>query len=157
VRQRDLISGSVLFVLSVILFFQAKQLAFWGEMGPAEGFFPLVLSLVLAGISLLILIQAFLRAVESGDQGRIVGPNRKKLFSYLALFFGFGILFPYLGYSLILAAFLITILRWVENQSWKMTLVITISLVLCSNLLFVQLLKISIPEGVFTSALRLLR
>ncbi|HXZ37307.1 MAG TPA: tripartite tricarboxylate transporter TctB family protein [Thermodesulfobacteriota bacterium] len=154
-RRRDLISGSAFLVLAILLFFQAKKLTLWGELGPAEGFFPMGLSLVFAGLSVLILIQALLKPVEAGERVGIIDLNRKKFFAYVGLFFGFGILFPIVGYTLILAAFLVIILRWVEKQSWKITILVTILLIGGSNLLFVGILKISMPEGLLSSAFSL--
>jgi hypothetical protein len=155
VRRRDLLSGSVFFVLAILLFFQAYKLTVWEEQGPAEGFFPMGLSLVFAGLSLLILIQALLKPAEAGERVRIIDPNRKKFFAYVGLFFGFGILFPIVGYTLTLAMFLVIILRWAEKQSWKIALLVTILLIGGSNLLFVRILNISIPEGVLSSAFQL--
>jgi hypothetical protein len=151
-----LVSGSVLLGLAVILFFQALRLTLWEELGPAEGFFPLCLSLVLAGLSLLIIAQALLKPAEGGQRSRIIAPDRGKFFSYLGLFFGFGILFPIFGYSLILAAFLVIILRLVEKLSWKTTLLLTLSLIAGSNIIFVRILNISMPEGVLSSVFQFL-
>jgi hypothetical protein len=154
VRQKDMISGSVFLFLAIILFFQAIKLTVWGEIGPAEGFFPLCLSLVFAGLSLLIVIQALLKPVEAGKRVRIIDPNRGKFFAYLCLFSGFGILFPILGYTLILGAFLVIILRWVEKHSWKTTFLLTILLMAGSNILFTRILNISMPEGLLSSVSR---
>jgi putative tricarboxylic transport membrane protein len=156
VRQRDVISGSVLLFFAVLLFFQARKLAIWEELGPSEGFFPLCLSVVFAGLSLMIIIQALFKPVELGERTRIIAPNKRKFFAYLGLFFGFGILFPIVGYIPILAAFLVIILRPVEKLSWKTTLLLTISIIVGSNIIFVRILNISMPQGVLSSVLQLL-
>jgi len=155
-KRLDCISSSALFIVAVVLFFQAGGLPFWGELGPAEGFFPYVLSVLLVGLSCLILLRALIVSQKGNEKPKIIGPKRAKFFSYVASFFIFGLVFAKIGYSLTLAVFLIFILRLVEKQSWRTTLMVTILSLVLSYVIFVRFLKVSMPEGWLTSLMEMI-
>jgi hypothetical protein len=146
-KRLDCISSSVLLILAVVLFFQARDLPFWGELGPAEGFFPFALSILLGTLSVLILVRALINSEGGNERRKILGPGQRKFFFYITSFFLFSILFPKIGYSLTLTAFLIFILGIVEKQSWKVTLAVTVVSLVLSHVIFVKFLKVSMPEG----------
>jgi len=145
----DLISGIVLFALALVLFSQARGLPFWGELGPAEGFFPYVLSILLGGLSSFIFLRALI-VPDKVEELKILGPKRWKFLAYVISFFTFGFVFPLVGYSLSVAGFLVFVLRLVEKQSWRATFMVTIISIVLSYLIFVRFLKIPVPEGWLT-------
>jgi putative tricarboxylic transport membrane protein len=157
VKRFDYISGLVLFILAIVLLFQARGLSIWGEDGPSEGFFPFVLSMLLGILSAVILIQAFVKSRQASESIRILGPKKRKFFSYIISFFIFGFIFSKVGYSVTLVTFLIFILRIVERQPWKLTLIVTVLSVICSYFAFDVFLKVSMPEGFLTPVINLLR
>ena len=82
-KKLDYISGSVLLSFAVILFFAAQGLPLRSEFGPGSGLFPITLSLLLALLSLIIIIQAWWknRHVKTSEETpKILGPEKKKYF-----------------------------------------------------------------------------
>ena len=145
-KKQDRWSGSILFLLAVILFFQSRKLSFWGDAGPSEGFFPLVLSILLGLFSVTIFLRAGFPRAPGDEIFRILGPKKGKLLSYVGSFLAFGLIFTKLGFSLSLTGFLVLILKFTEKLSWRMTLTITVASVIISLVLF-KLLQVAMPEG----------
>ncbi len=155
-KRLDYISGLVLLGFAVILFFAARRLPLMSEFGPGSGFFPVILSLLLALLGLIIIIQAWWknRHVKTSEETpKILGPEKKKYFIYLGLFFAFGLIFEKLGYFLSMVLFLGFILKHVEKQSWKTTCGIILVSGLVSYFLFVKFLAVPLPEGVLSFVL----
>jgi hypothetical protein len=158
-KKLNYISGLVLLGFAVILLFASRRLPLMSEFGPGSGFFPVILSLLLALLSLIIIIQAWWknRHVKTSEETpKILGPEKKKYFIYLGLFFAFGLFFEKLGYFLSMVLFLGFILKYVEKQSWKTTCGIIIVSGLVSYFLFVKFLAVPLPEGVLSFVLDLI-
>ena len=156
-KGKDYISGLVLLMVAVILFLQARALAVWGEMGPGEGFFPITLSIILAVLSFVIILNAFLKKGQEKETFHILGPRKRKFILYGVSFLIFGLIFPRVGYSLTVAAFLVFILRVVERKSWKTTLMLTAISIIGSYVLFVKAFSIPLPEGILSPIAQLMR
>ena len=155
-KKLDYISGFVLLSVSVILFFVAKRLPLMDKYGPSSGFFPTILSVILALLSLMIIARAWWqsRHVKTSPGAlRILGPDKKKYFSYLVLFFAFSLFFVKLGYLLSMTLFLGFILLYLEKQSLKITFGIIIISGFVSYYLFVKFLSVPLPAGILSSVL----
>jgi putative tricarboxylic transport membrane protein len=155
-KKLDCISGLVLLVFGVVLLFAARQLPFIGEFGPSSGFFPTLLSALLILVSLIIVLRAWFqgrRTKTSERTPRILGPNKKKYFLYLGLFFAFSLFFPQLGYTLSMVLFLGIVLKYGEKQSWETTFGVVLVSGVVSYFLFVKFLSIPLPEGILSSVI----
>ena len=152
----DRISGSVLFLLALLLAIETRRLPFWGPMGPKQGFFPLVL-VVLLGIFGLVIYFRSLLSKHPGEKVAILGPDRRKLFSYVITFLLFGIVLGWLGYTLTMTLYLVLILRFVEKQTLKLTLITVLFSIVLSYFMFVKFLGIPLPEGILTPVADFLR
>lgn len=153
-KKLDYISGLVLLGFAVVLFFSARKLPLISEFGPSSGFFPTILSGLLALLSLMIIIRAWWqnRNVKVPQETpKILGPEKKKYFLYLGLFFAFSLFFAKLGYTLSMVLFLGFILKYVEKLSWKTTFGIIIISGLVSYFLFSKFLSVPLPEGLLSS------
>ena len=155
-KEMDYISGCFLFILSVILFFQSKNLTIWEEIGPSVGFFPLILSILLGIFSLTIILQRWFQTEETQEKFRIFGPKKGKFLLYCGSFFAFALIFTKVGYSLSLIVFLVFLLRIIERQSWKITLNIVIASTIVSYVIF-RFLQSSVPEGLLSFVIDFLR
>ncbi len=155
--KKDYVSGSILLFVAAVLFFQSRGLTVWAETGPSEGFFPLVLSILLGVLSAIILLQAFSRQKGETEPFRIFGAKRSKFFLYGGAFLAFGLIFSWMGYSLAVTVFLLFILRFVEQQSWKTTVYVTVASIIGSYIIFQVLFTIPLPEGVLTPLVQRLR
>ena len=155
--KKDYVSGSILLFVAAVLFFQARGLTVWAETGPSEGYFPLVLSILLGVLSVIILQQACSRQKGETEPFRIFGAKRSKFFLYSGAFLAFGLIFSWTGYSLSVTAFLLFILRFVEQQSWKTTVYVTAASIIGSYIIFQVFFTIPLPEGVLTPLVQRLR
>lgn len=155
-KKLDYISGLVLLGFAVVLLFAARKLPLMGQYGPSSGFFPTILSGLLALVSLMIIIRAWWQnrnIKTSQETPKVLGPDKKKYFLYLGLVFAFSLFFAQLGYTLSMVLFLGFILKYVEKQSWKTTFGIIIISGLVSYYFFVKFLDVSLPEGILSSVI----
>ncbi len=152
-KKLDYISGLVLLGFAVILLFAARKLPLMSEFGPGSGFFPVILSVLLALLSLMIIIQAWWKnhhVKVFQEIPRILGPDKKKYFIYLGLFFAFSLFFGELGYFPSMVLFLGIALKYVEKQSWKTTCGIILICGLVSYFIFIKFLAVQLPVGVLS-------
>lgn len=155
-KKFDLMSGCFLVLLAMVLGFEAQRLAIWGRMGPREGFFPLILSVLIGCFGVIIALRAWLQA-SPREVPKIIGPRKAKLFVYVISFILFALALDHLGYTLSMTLYLVFILRFVERISWMSTAITVCCGVVISYMLFIKLLGIPLPEGVLTPAANLLR
>ena len=156
-KKFDYLSGFFLLGFALVLLFAARKLPLMSEFGPSSGFFPTILSGLLVLLGLMIIINAWWRSRNiktSPETPKILGPDKKKFFLYLALFFAFSLFFAELGYTLSMVLFLGFILKYVEKQSWKTTFGVVIISGLVSYFLFVKFLSIPLPEGILSSVIK---
>jgi len=149
-RKKDYISGGFLFIVSIVLFIQTRDLTAWESVGPSEGFFPLALSIFLGVLSLIIIMQAWMQKRKPLGTLKILGPQEGKFILYIVSFIGFGLLFMKVGYSITLAAFILFVLRIVEKQSWKLTIIAAVISIVVSHVLFSTFLSVPLPEGILS-------
>lgn len=149
-RKKDYISGCFLFIVSIVLFIQTRDLTAWESVGPSEGFFPLLLSIILGVLSLIIILQAWMQKKESVEILKILGPKKGKFILYIVSFIGFGLFFKNIGYSITLAAFMLFILKIVEKQSWKLTIIVAVISIIVSYVVFSTFLSVPLPEGILS-------
>lgn len=155
-KKLDLISATVLFTLAVVLLVEMRGASVWGPMGPAEGFFTLLLCALLSGFSLIIFIKAWLAPPDPAPK-RILGPQKGKLFCYTTAFVLFTLALTPLGYTLTMILYLVVILKGVEKIGWRPTVITVFAAVILSYAVFAKFLGISLPEGVLTPVADFLR
>jgi len=151
--KKDVISGFCLFSLGLVLALLCFRLSVW-RSGPQEGFFPLVIAIVIIGLSLLLLIQSlFFRIQEKEDvsvkkEGKI---HLSRVLSYIIATLLYGILLESIGFLISSALLLIFILKVVEKRSWKVTIVLGSASVLISYILFAYFLGVPLPRGLINA------
>jgi len=156
-KRKNYLSGFFFLVLAIALLFQTRGLTIWSDTGPSEGFFPLVLSLLLGSLSLLMMILTFFKSQQAPESLKIFGAKKTKFLLYLGSFVLFGLTFSKLGFSLTLAVFMVFIMKIAERQSWKMTLSVMIISVMFSFIVFEIIFAIPLPEGILSSVTQLLK
>ena len=149
--QKDFFSGVMFLAVGIAFAIGAKNYTFGtaARMGP--GYFPMMLGIILAGLGVLIMVQAFLKKVEGGEK---IGAWAWKPLSYIIaanLLFGvllgglpkFGI--PAMG--MIVAIYGLTIVSSLagERFNWKEVLVLATVLAILSYCAFILLLKLQFP------------
>jgi putative tricarboxylic transport membrane protein len=147
-KKADLISSSLIFLLGVFILRESWNFHFWGPEGPAEGFFPLLLSTLLIGMSGAHGIVSYYRSSSSTLPGTEVPFLWKKVTLYAAGLLGYSFLFDFLGFFVSSTLFLILILRLAEKWPWAPSIWITGVSVLGSYLLFHKILMVPLPPGI---------
>jgi putative tricarboxylic transport membrane protein len=148
-HKKDVVSGLCLLFLGLVLALLCFRLSVW-KSGPQEGFFPLVIAVIIIGLSLLLLIQSvFLGDQEKEDVS--VKKEKKvhlsRVLSYIIATLLFGILLESIGFLISSALLLVFILKVVEKRSWKITFALGLASVLISYILFAYLLGVPLPKG----------
>jgi putative tricarboxylic transport membrane protein len=150
-RKKDLLSSICLFVLGLFLILQSVRLSVWGRSGPEAGFFPFVVGVIIIGLSLFITSRSTLNHAQEKEKiSRKREDNRINIFrvsSYGILMLLYGVSIVRVGFLITSVLFLFLILKYVERQSWKITILLGSASMLISYLLFVYLLKVPLPRG----------
>jgi putative tricarboxylic transport membrane protein len=117
---------------------------------PGPGFFPLVIAVIIMGISFTIILKAII--LEKNKEKKVnhsenVKGNILKISYYIILTILYGITMERIGF-LITSIFLVTlILKYVEGMSWKITLLVGFPCVIMNYILFVYFLGVYLPKG----------
>jgi len=144
-RKSVTITAVLFLVLALGAFIEARKLPFGRVSAPQPGFFPLILSVLLAIIALLVLVEA-LKGREEG-----VVPREQlrwnKIGLALGALFAFGFLFESLGYLVTTFLFVTFLLRAVDREKWGVAIVVAFSASFLSYVLFGLLLHTPLPAG----------
>jgi len=151
-KKKDFSSGICLFIIGLFLTFQCMKLSLWSEFGPQEGFFPLVIGIIIMGCSMIIIGKSYTRISISGKKNSAeeAGENEinfLRVLSYGILMLCYAILIEGLGFLITSVFFLTIILKYVEKQEWKITILVGLSSIIISYLLFVYFLGVPLPKG----------
>lgn len=128
------------------------RLSVWSRFGPDEGFFPLAVAVIIIGLSLIIFIKSFFstrpqeKEKTSEEQERIK-TIIFKVSIYTALMLVYGFLMEKVGFLITSALFIIPIVKYVEGQNWKITILVGIGSIIVSYILFVYFLGVPLPRG----------
>ena len=151
VDKRDFLSSFCLLVLGILMAFQAGRMRIWSKAGPQEGFFPLLISVIIVGLSLLIFIKSLILARK---ERREIKDNHMKeevsafrVCSYIMLMSLFSLLIKWAGFLIASALFLTFVLKYIEKQSWWITILVGSASVIIGYLLFVYFLGVPLPMG----------
>jgi putative tricarboxylic transport membrane protein len=126
-------------------FYEAAKLPFGNVSAPGAGFFPVVLAVLLAVISLLGLITASGEAVEQKNlETRLLW---KKIILTVTAVLGFGALFEHAGYLVTTFLFVAFQLRVVERKGWTLASAVALCASLVSYVLFGLALGAPLPAG----------
>ncbi len=159
IRKRECITSIVCLVLAGVLYFYAGTYPKKAEVTPVinPGFYPQLLALLLAGLSIALFIQALIQGkkqVEEEPEEPVWG-TKKGLFLFLFTI-GILILYPFLleflGFAVanfIFIFFLIIALTEQAKQKILPILALTLILTGVMYLVFTVVLSIPFPRGIF--------
>ena len=148
-KKREIISG--LFWLIAGLFFTLLSATYpiGGFSQPGPGFLPLGLGILLVAFAIVLLIKALKLPADTGKKSLIFPLQGKRVLLAVAVFIAAILLFETAGYllTLLFMGFLLTALTgW---MSWKDSLIFAMLSVLGIYVIFVWLLKQTLPTGFF--------
>lgn len=143
-------SGALFFALGIFLLIFSLRLPIWDSLGPQEGFFPLVVAIIVMGSSVFLMLISLPRKsspkIRPGDAEKNEGKSLFRMFYYAGAIIFFGCIFGEVGYLASSALFLIIILVFVEKQSWKKVALVILVSVLATYLIFVCFLGVPLPK-----------
>lgn len=147
-KQKKIIFSIFLFVFAMAAILYARRLPFGSLEEPQAGFWPLVLTFILALFSLIHLVIAMKEQANRGISFFAGEGDWEKIALVVAAMFAFGLIFERLGYMISVFLLMGFLLRVVEPIKWR--LVITISLVSSVLTYFVltRLLGFILPAGI---------
>jgi putative tricarboxylic transport membrane protein len=152
VENRDLIGSLFWIAVGMIFCVGAKRLGLFSGGISGAGLFPFIASIILIGLSVMVLISSITkrkkRKIVVEDFFSEKDSLRKVLISVLALFF-YQMTFEYLGYLFTTFLFMIFLLRFIEPQKWITTITAAFLTAALSYTIFVWLLKVRLPKGIF--------
>jgi putative tricarboxylic transport membrane protein len=150
-KRIDQISGLIILIIAVFYLFKTTKLAIWKGTTLGPGFFPLILGIVLVGLTILLLVKATLATKDhSLSLPEDFFPSRSGLLKVIYLI---GALVVYVltlqpvGYLLSTLVFLsVLFLAW-DPQRPRLAIAVAVVTVLCSYVFFNLLLKVQLPKG----------
>jgi len=152
-NRKDFLSSTFLLVLGILMAFRSTKLSIWSKFGPDEGFLPLVIALIIIGLSLMISMKSLSLRREKEIEDILLKKrdretmNISRVFFYIVLSMFYGLLLDKVGFLITSGLFLIMILRFVEKQTWKMAILVSVTSVTVCYLLFVYFLEVHLPIG----------
>jgi hypothetical protein len=146
-RRTDQVGGLVLLVFAIAFSATAaRHYPYWGANGPGSGFLPFWLGVAMAVLAVLLFIGAT-RSRVAGDPWLPRGHGLARLIVVLLATAVFIALLKVLGMVLGGALFLVTLLRFVERHSWRLTLGVAAGSGVLNYLVFTYWLRVPFPEG----------
>jgi hypothetical protein len=148
-RRADQVTAAVLFVGSLVLMWEARKLPPSFTLGPGPEFLPFWLGVLMAGLAVLLFLQAWRRAPARGEPR--VFPGLKAFVTIGATLAGLAtyiLVLEQLGFLLavgLLTAFLLAV---VERQRWTLSLGVAVVNAVLLHTIFRTLLGVSLPKGV---------
>jgi hypothetical protein len=120
---------------------------------PGSGFYPFLVGVALAALSLSLLFQSFKRKETPGEEADAFpkGRDLKRVVAVASTLIFFALFFKPLGYGICSAALMVAVLRLLGLRSWAKTVVISILTVGISYYLFASILGVPLPRGALFS------
>ena len=146
----DIIGSAVLMVIGIGVIIWSIRLRIGTPLMPEPGFFPFIGGLVLAGLSLILLVQGWLMRNKAPQQPReAFGEWRRPLILIVSMSVYTAVL-EALGYVLPTIALAAVILRVLGVTSWKALILASVGLSVGTYYLFGRLLGIELPAGILS-------
>ena len=123
-----------------------------GTMGqPGSGFLTFVAGSFVTAMAVVVFLQSL--RVDRAAQMRVsqlwLGVKWHRTIIITLLTALFIAVFETLGFFICCYALLVTIMRWLEGLSWKISLLVPAVTIVSTYVLFKTILKISLPAGIF--------
>ena len=148
-NRHEAIGAGVLFVFGAVTAVLSLNLSMGTFRNAGSGMFPFCLGLLLMILSILFLLNLYLKRAKRSEQKAMRGEPVSA--RQLLLFFGAivlaTLLFSRLGYPLMCFLLLLALLRVLGMKRWSGILLLSFATAVATYLLFVQWLQIPLPKG----------
>lgn len=116
---------------------------------PGGGFFPLIGSVLLLGLSLLLTFQSFFQKKDRPENADVLFfPSRETPWRILSVFIallGYRYLLPVIGFAPITGVFIFFLARFLGHFSWTISVIFGVATAIVSYYLFQVVLKVPMP------------
>ena len=145
-----LITGTVFLLLAAFVAVESLKLRYYTALGPGPGFFPFWLSLILAGLSIIMLVQAGLGKVEAMPSDFFANvPGYLKMGAVALGLVVTTALLERVGYCLTMLAVYFFLLWALGRQSWIVMALVALFGSFGVYYIFVRWLQVPLPMGWF--------
>lgn len=150
-KKADLITSTVLLVLSGYVIQEAWRMPPSASFGPGAGFLPFWLGVALAVFATILFVSAWRRQATE-DDSKPVFPGKQALLGIALILVGLAgyiLLIEVLGYLMDTFLFIVFLMKVVEREKWRLTLMVAVSTTAALFIIFEFLLKIKLPSNMF--------
>jgi len=145
----DIAVAAILLAFAGYIFLAASALPFGTVRVPQTAFFPKILAVLLAILSLVVLAQRLAETKATFDSEKIGSAGWFRIGASLATLIGFALVLERLGFLLSTFLLMVCLLRAIEAQSWGKVMAVAFATSLITYGLFAWLLSVPLPAGVF--------
>jgi putative tricarboxylic transport membrane protein len=140
----DFIGGVVVLLLGIAVVFFSWQLPYKSEYGPGPGFLPLWLGFGIVGCSIVVILNTLKKHKITEA---FFKPRTKLAVSILIQIAIAFLLFPLLGFSIVLGLFVGTSMRIMGKHGWIACGLTTVITAIAIHYIFAHWLSIPLPTG----------
>ena len=148
-RKYDIISTTFFAAIGIYVIVTGFRIGFgdWHEPGP--GFIAVMSGGLLFSLSVLRLVMTLLKKWSTEAEKRFFteSDSWKKVLLTLSALIGFLFLMKWAGFMIASLAFMIFLLRAVEPQRWRLTIIVAASTMILCVIVFQVWLQVQFPEG----------
>ena len=143
---------AAIFFLGVGIFFalyaRSVDIGTWNEPGP--GFLPFWAGITLSAMSFALLLGSYARKAWAARPSFFPMPGswKRVLATFLSLI-AYNLLLTPLGFTLTTFLFLLFLVKFIFQQSWARTLMVSVLGSVVARLLFINFLETQLPKGLF--------
>jgi hypothetical protein len=144
----DRICGIVLLVIGAAVCWASLSYPIGTLHKPGGGFFPLLASILLLGLSAVFTFQSFInRPAEQSSTASFFPGSRapKRILFGMAALIGYRYVIPIIGFAPATAAFIFCLSRFLEGYGWLRSILFSVITAVLAYYLFQVVLKIAMP------------
>jgi putative tricarboxylic transport membrane protein len=147
-KRIGIIFSFFLMLVSIWIIFDSYKLTVGSLKDPGPGFLPFFAGLFMLILVLVNLKKTFLSSTKA-DWAISSYKNLMRVIFTLGVAIITAVFFEYLGYFVMGVFFLIMLMKVVNNEKWVRTLMITVFAMVMSYLIFIYILDVQLPSGLF--------
>jgi putative tricarboxylic transport membrane protein len=144
----DRISGIVIFAIGAAVGLASLSYPIGTLQKPGGGFFPLLASILLLGLSAVFIFQSFTAKGDENSSTISFLPGKeasKRILCGFAALLGYRYLIPVIGFAPATAVFIFFLGKFMERYSWKKSIFFSVATAISAYYLFQVVLKIAMP------------
>ncbi len=150
-KKAEINTAIVLLILSGYVVWEASQMPPSATFGPGAGFLPFWLAVILAVLAAILFGSAVRRPATEKDQ-KAIFPGKQALLSIAGVMIGLGVyisLIEVLGYLLDTFLLVLFLMKVVERQRWRLSLIVSVCTTVGLFVTFQLLLRVTLPSSMF--------